>query len=160
VAGPDWSETYSYDPSGNIAAAAWPVPPGPAAARAGAFAQGPRESAGTLITRAGGVRYQHDQAGRIILRQRTRDSRKPETWRYQWDAEDRLVCVITPDGTTWRYLYDPLGRRMAKLRLATDGSLAGTTEFTWDGPVLAEQATQGHLVTWSPGITSPGPAFR
>nr|WP_252883995.1 hypothetical protein [Streptomyces sp. HB202] len=45
-------------------------------------ASGPREYAGTRITRAGRVRYEHDAQGRVILRQRSRPSRKPETWRY------------------------------------------------------------------------------
>ncbi|WP_229917277.1 RHS repeat domain-containing protein, partial [Streptomyces canarius] len=76
------------------------------------------------ITRAGNVRYEHDALGRITLRQKTRLSRKPDTWRYEWDAEDRLTSVVTPDGTRWRYTYDPLGRRTAKLRLAEDGETA------------------------------------
>ncbi len=41
-------------------------------------------------------------------------SRKPAVWRYVWDAEDRLTSVRNPDGTAWRYSYDPLGRRIAK----------------------------------------------
>ena len=51
------------------------------------------------------------------VRQKTRLSRKPDTWRYEWDTEDQLVQVTTPDGTRWRYTYDPLGRRTAKLLL-------------------------------------------
>jgi RHS repeat-associated protein len=50
--------------------------------------------------------------------------------------------VRTPDGTLWRYHYDPLGRRVAKERLGPDGeSVVERTEFVWDGPVLAEQST-------------------
>jgi RHS repeat-associated protein len=180
LAGPDWAERYTYDPAGNITAAAWPAPPGPAAAWAGAGAQGPRQYQGTLITGAGDIRYQHDACGRITLRQRTRDSRKPDTWHYQWDADDHLTAVTTPDGTTWRYLYDPLGRRIAKQRLTTDGQVAERTSFIWNGSVLAEQATavfdkpaivsgtaDGVITTWDyqPGtfvpvtqVTKPGPA--
>jgi RHS repeat-associated protein len=143
LAGPDWAERYSYDPAGNITTAAWPAPPGPGSAWAGSGAQGPRQYQGTLITGAGDIRYQHDACGRITLRQRTRDSRKPDTWHYQWDADDHLTAVTTPDGTTWRYLYDPLGRRIAKQRLYPGGRVAEHTDFTWDGPVLAEQATTG-----------------
>ncbi|WP_353962574.1 hypothetical protein [Streptomyces sp. NBC_01363] len=29
-------------------------------------------------------------------------SRGYETWRFAWDAEDRLVSVVTSDGTVWR----------------------------------------------------------
>jgi RHS repeat-associated protein len=150
VAGPDWAERYSYDPSGNITAASWPAPPGPAGTWADSSAQGTRQYSGTLITSAGDIRYQHDACGRITLRQRTRDSRKPATWHYQWDADDHLAAVTTPDGTTWRYRYDPLGRRIAKQRLDVDGLVAEHTEFTWDGPLLAEQSTT------VPGVTTNG----
>jgi RHS repeat-associated protein len=97
---------------------------------------------GTRITRAGNVRYEHDALGRIILRQKTRLSRKPDTWRYEWDAEDRLTSVTTPDGTRWRYTYDPLGRRTAKLRLGQDGeTVVERVDFTWDVTTLCEQTT-------------------
>jgi RHS repeat-associated protein len=163
VAGPDWAEQYGYDPAGNITAAAWPAPPSGPGAWLGVGAQGPREYAGTLITRAGGVRYQHDALGRITMRQRVRLSGKPDTWRYEWDADNRLTAVTTPDGTVWRYRYDPLGRRIAKQRLASDGQVAGQTSFTWDGPILAEQATSGggtdahQVTTWDyrPGTFTP-----
>ena len=159
VAGPDWAEQYAYDPAGNVTAAAWPDPPGPAAAWAGPGAQGQREYTGTLITRAGDIRYRHDPQGRITTRQRTRLSRKPDTWQYAWDAGDRLVAVTTPGRTTWRYVYDPLGRRIAKLHVAPDGRVTEQTQFTWDGPVLAEQVTTGDLVAGAPRpvwLTAPG----
>ncbi|CAM5490582.1 hypothetical protein SANTM175S_10363 [Streptomyces antimycoticus] len=103
---------------------------------------GPRTYTGTRITGAGSFRYEHDAAGRLTLRQKTRLSKKPDTWRYTWDAEDRLVSVTTPDGTVWRYRYDPFGRRTTKQRLAADGeSVLEQTDFTWDGPTLVEQTT-------------------
>jgi RHS repeat-associated protein len=69
-----------------------------------------------------------------------------------WDAEDRLTGVVTPDGTSWRYLYDPLGRRMAKQRLADDGETPiEQVDFTWDRATLCEQTSHGesspHVVT-------------
>lgn len=144
VHGPNRTERYSYDLAGNITHAAWPVSvpagqpgqPGPA----GAGARGDREYAGTLLRRAGNVRYEHDAQGRVVLRQGRTLSGRSDTWHYTWDAEDRLVGVTTPDGTRWRYLYDPLGRRIAKQRLTPDGSgVAEQVDFTWDGMVLAEQ---------------------
>ncbi|MEU0272352.1 putative T7SS-secreted protein [Streptomyces sp. NPDC006307] len=129
-----WTERYAYDATGNQTEAYWP------ATHPGQEAIGPREYAGTVITRAGRVRYEHDELGRIVLRQKTRLSRKPETWRYEWDAEDRLRQVTTPDGTVWRYQYDPLGRRIAKQRLAADGeAVVEQVTFTWDGTTLCEQ---------------------
>ncbi|MEU2749769.1 RHS repeat domain-containing protein [Streptomyces collinus] len=34
---------------------------------------------------------------------------RPDTRRYEWDAEDRIVGMTTPDGARWRYRYCPLG---------------------------------------------------
>jgi RHS repeat-associated protein len=170
VTGPDWAESYGYDPAGNITAAAWPASPAapgtPASAATadGPGAEGPREYTGTVITRAGDIRYEHDQAGRITLRQQARLSRKPDTWRYEWDASDRLTAVTTPDGTRWQYAYDPFGRRIAKQRVSPDGQASEHTSFTWDGSLLAEQTTAdaddpaaGHVTTWDyhPGTFMP-----
>ncbi|MEU2869595.1 putative T7SS-secreted protein [Streptomyces olivoreticuli] len=133
VDAPGWSERYAYDEAGNQTSAEWSGP--------GQEAVGPRAYVGTRITRAGGVRYEHDELGRVTLRQKTRLSRKPDTWRYEWDAEDRLTSVVTPDGTRWRYLYDPLGRRIAKRRLDAAGAILEEVLFTWDGATLVEQTT-------------------
>lgn len=131
----DWTERYAYDAAGNQTEASWP------SGHPGQEAVGPRTYEGTRVVRAGRVRYEHDVQGRMVLRQRTRLSRKPDTWRYEWDAEDRLTSVTTPDGQVWRYLYDPLGRRIAKRRLGEEGSVLEEVRFTWDGPTLAEQTT-------------------
>ncbi|MFB7215928.1 RHS repeat-associated core domain-containing protein [Streptomyces sp. NPDC056255] len=145
----DWTERYAYDAAGNQTTASWP------GTQPGHDATGPRSYTGTSLTRAGNVRFEHDALGRVTLRQRTRLSRKPDTWRYEWDAEDRLAAVVTPDGTRWRYRYDPLGRRTAKQRLADDGeTVAEEVRFSWDGTTLCEQTihTPGlsHVValTW------------
>ncbi|MER7492532.1 putative T7SS-secreted protein [Streptomyces pharetrae] len=130
-----WSEEYAYDASGNQTEASWPT------SHPGHEATGPRTYTGTTIARAGNVRFEHDALGRVVLRQKTRLSRKPDTWHYEWDAEDRLTAVVTPDGTRWRYRYDPLGRRTAKQRLTDDGSVAEEVRFTWDGMTLCEQTT-------------------
>jgi RHS repeat-associated protein len=130
------AENYSYDRAGRITFASWPGHPG------AEEAQGDRVYSGARLQRAGAVRYVHDAAGRVTERRRTRLSRKPDVWRYTWDAEDRLTSVVTPDGTVWRYLYDPLGRRVAKERQGDDGrTVVERTDFTWDGPTVAEQTT-------------------
>ncbi|MYV40169.1 type IV secretion protein Rhs [Streptomyces sp. SID1328] len=132
----NWNETYAYDEAGNQAFASWP------ASHPGHEATGTRSYTGTRLNEAGTVRYQHDTLGRVTLRQKTRLSRKPDTWRYEWDTEDRLTSVITPDGSRWNYTYDPLGRRTSKYRLATDGeTVIERTDFTWDGTTLCEQTT-------------------
>ncbi|MFJ1745254.1 putative T7SS-secreted protein [Streptomyces sp. NPDC088116] len=132
-----WTERYAYDEAGNQTEASWPT------SHPGQDATGPRSYSGTSITRAGNVRYEHDELGRITLRQKRRLSRKPDTWRYTWDAESRLTAVTTPDGSRWLYLYDPLGRRIAKQRLAADGiTVEEQVDFTWDGTTLCEQTSQ------------------
>jgi RHS repeat-associated protein len=136
VHAPDWTERYAYDDTGNQTSAAWPT------RHPGSEAAGSRTYTGTSITRAGDVRFEHDGLGRVTLRQKTRLSRKPDTWRYTWDTENRLTSVTTPDGTRWRYCYDPLGRRSAKQRLAADGeSVVEEVRFTWDGLTLCEQTS-------------------
>ena len=146
VTGPGWAERYAYDAAGNVSAA-----------------EGPAEVVGTLITRAGNVRYRHDAAGRVVQRTRTRISRKPDTWRYEWNAAGRLVSVTAPDGSVWRYRYDPLGRRIAKEHLSASGQVLSATRFAWDGAVLAEQVQtlpgdgREQITTWDyrPGSFAP-----
>jgi YD repeat-containing protein len=75
VHGAGWTERYAYDPAGNITDAAWPAPPHSESLNADS--RGGREYAGTLIRRAGNVRYQHDAQGRITLRQQKRLSASP-----------------------------------------------------------------------------------
>ncbi|MES4903249.1 MULTISPECIES: putative T7SS-secreted protein [unclassified Streptomyces] len=129
-----WTESYAYDEAGNQTQASWPTE------HPTQEATGARAYTGTRITRAGTIRYEHDQAGRLTFRQKTRLSTKPDTWHYTWDAEDRLTSVTTPDGTVWRYLYDPFGRRIAKQRLADDGeTVVEQVDFSWDGSTLVEQ---------------------
>ncbi|WP_428952865.1 putative T7SS-secreted protein [Streptomyces sp. cg35] len=131
-----WTERYAYDEAGNQTEASWP------SRHPGNEATGERVYTGTTIARAGAVRFEHDALGRITLRQKTRLSRKPDTWRYTWDTENRLTAVTTPDGTRWRYRYDPLGRRTAKQCLAPDGEhVVEETRFTWDGLTLCEQTS-------------------
>ncbi|MGW8599328.1 putative T7SS-secreted protein [Streptomyces sp. NPDC055893] len=132
----DWTERYAYDDAGNQTEAAWP------SRHPAHSATGTRAYQGTRITRAGAVRYEHDGQGRIVLRRKTRLSRKPDTWRYEWDVEDRLTTVTTPDGTVWRYAYDPLGRRISKQ------SPLEAVHFIWDGTNLCEQTTAEVTLTW------------
>ena len=162
VHGAGWTERYAYDPAGNITDAAWPTPS--QADFPDADARGEREYAGTLIRRAGNVRYEHDAQGRVILRQQKRLSAKPRTWHYTWDPNDWLVGVTTPDEARWRYRYDPLGRRITKQRLAADGhTVAEQIDFTWDSGLLAEQThTTGPddparttVWEWEPGSFRP-----
>lgn len=132
-----WSESYAYDPAGNQTHAAWPTD------HAYPETTGARTYTGTRVGTAGTVRYAYDAAGRTTLRQKPRLSRKPDNWRYTWNTRDQLTAVTTPDGTTWHYAYDALGRRTSKRRLAPDGSAAAAeeTRFTYQGPTLIEETS-------------------
>jgi YD repeat-containing protein len=81
-----WSERYAYDEAGNLAQGQWQD------------ARQQQVSGAEPIQRAGDVRYRYDAQGRVVLRQKKRLSRKPDSWHYSWDAQDRLVGVVTPDG--------------------------------------------------------------
>jgi YD repeat-containing protein len=102
------------------------------------FSRAPRSDPGPRrprVTGAGSTAYTYDAQGRTAER-RTRAG----TWRFTWDAEDRMTGAVAPNGTAFRYVYDPLGRRAAKQRLARHGtSVAEETVFTWDGTTLCEQ---------------------
>ncbi|GAA1149984.1 RHS repeat-associated protein [Kitasatospora gansuensis] len=139
-----WSESYAYDALGNLAGASFPGRDD--------SGQGEREHEGTLVRRAGRTTYRHDGQGRVVQAVRRTLSGREREWRYSWDAEDRLVQAVTPDGAVWRYRYDVLGRRVGKTRLADDGRVVEHTRFSWDGTTLAEQCTTSpgseRAVTW------------
>lgn len=137
------SEAYDYDPLGNITRSA----------TAGGDAER-RVYDGTLLTRSGRSRYAYDTQGRLVRHTRTRLSEKPDTWLYEWDANDRLTAVRTPDGARWTYLYDALGRRVAKRRHAQDGAVVEEIHFAWDGVNLIEQTivageSEGATLSWA-----------
>jgi RHS repeat-associated protein len=95
------------------------------------------------------------QQGRVTLRQQRRPSAKPHTWRYTWNTEDQLTAATTPDGQHWRYRYDPFGRRIAKQRLDSDSvRVMEQVDFTWDGPILAEQTHHNQRSRQHPSAAS------
>ncbi len=170
VHGRGWTERYAYDQAGNLTKSALSSPHMDTTDETGVT--GELQYTGTLIRRSDGVRYEYDAQGRSVFRQQSRLSSKPFTWRYYWDADDRLVGVKTPDGNHWRYYYDAFGRRISKRRFNSDGrSVAEQIDFVWDGALLAEraQAIQSHSVRggaahpqtyvtaweWEPGTFRP-----
>lgn len=147
VSAATWTETYLYDTLGNLTHAVTPD------GGADEDAQGEREHTGTVLRRAGRTTYEHDAQGRVVRTIRRTLSGQTREYHFSWTADDRLTQAITPDGSIWRYAYDPLGRRTAKRRLADDGTVLEETWFTWDGTRLAEQASitadgQAHVTTW------------
>jgi RHS repeat-associated protein len=146
-------ESYSYDPAGNLTTATWQTPgadrAGDSDASGTAATRDERVHRGTLLVRAGRDHYDHDAAGRVVRRRRALLSGGALQWHFVWDSLDRLTAVTTPDGHTWRYRYDPLGRRTGKDHHDPAGALVETWRFAWDGPVLVEQthATPASVAT-------------
>lgn len=140
----NWTEAYAYDGVGN---------PVHTAAPGDRDTAGDREHAGTRPIRAGRTDFAYDEAGRMTrARRRTLSGQTRETV-YRWDTEDRLTELTTPDGRTWRYRYDALGRRIAKQRLDEHGTAVEEVWFTWDGNRVAEQVSvrpdsSAQALTW------------
>jgi RHS repeat-associated protein len=154
-----WSESYAYDPLGNITRARDTRAPDSTTA-------GDRAYAGSLLRTAGRTAYEYDDQGRLVRRLVRTLSGQRREWRYTWDAEDQLVRADTPDHGSWAYAYDPFGRRTAKWRLGEqDGLDVQETEkvvFAWEGTQLLEQhetSPDGSRRTvtwdWEPGTWRP-----
>ncbi|WP_307856405.1 RHS repeat-associated core domain-containing protein [Catenulispora pinistramenti] len=154
ISAQDWHESYAYDAYGNLAT---PVASGDPSA-----AGGPANAKRTLIHQFGRSHHEYDETGRLVRTvRRTLDGRR-KTWAYTWDSQDQLVEATTPDYGTWRYSYDPIGRRTGKYRLGDDGTVAEQIRFTWDGMRVAERLTRGDdgvfvALTWDydPGTFQP-----
>lgn len=127
-----WSESYAYDSAGNLTFAT-------DTRDANAPTSGTRQLNGTLLRQAGRTTYEYDAQGRLISILRRTLSGQRRRWTYRYDAQDRITQAILPDGQGWHYRYDPLGRRIAKQRLAANGEPAEEIRFVWDGELLAEE---------------------
>jgi RHS repeat-associated protein len=130
IAATGWTEQYTYDELGNLTA----TQPGTPADTAG-----PRALDGFLLRGAGRSSYEYDARGRLIREVRRTLSGQRRIWTYQWNGRSQLTSATTPDGQRWRYVYDPLGRRVAKQRVDDTGAVAEELTFSWDGTQLVEQ---------------------
>ncbi|MCW7550973.1 hypothetical protein OO184_24355, partial [Photorhabdus sp. APURE] len=90
------------------------------------------------VVQHGACTYRYDENGRRTEKTEQRWGHRPRTWRYRWDAHDRLTGVISPEGTRWRYCYDAFGRRISK-RKETDTA----------GPPVKPTAIIGYDYLWS-----------
>nr|WP_277611403.1 RHS repeat-associated core domain-containing protein [Streptomyces scabichelini] len=155
VQGQGWSEAYAHDASGNLTYATWEQESSTSQPSSPSTAPQNITYSGTLLRRSGRSVYEYDGQGRVIRHTRRLLSGGKRTWQFHWDADDRITGVVTPDGTNWRYLYDPLGRRIGKQQLDPNGSaVVQETTFTWDADRIIEEETtrdsreDRHITTW------------
>ncbi|MFZ4169057.1 RHS repeat-associated core domain-containing protein [Enterobacter ludwigii] len=90
------------------------------------------------VIRRGDTLCRYDECGRLIVKRRERDGFRPEETHFSWDANDRLIRVLRPDGARWRYRYDAFGRRVSKTREGNVDSARSLlqVDYRWDGDQL------------------------
>lgn len=154
------TEHYSYDALSNITSTLPPsTTPAPLPTTHAPDASTPppdhipngrREYRNNLLIRNGRTRYFYDAAGRLIRKEVTRLSRKPDIWHFGYNGFDQLTDVYTPDREWWRYTYDALGRRHSRSRFAADGKeRIQYFEYIWDASSLIEQFAEGDHIAWT-----------
>jgi RHS repeat-associated protein len=123
-------ERFGYDAIGNLAK----------------VGEEPLRYRGDVVTERGPDRYEWDARGRLTSRTVLRNGFRPQTWLYGWDGLNRLVHVRTPAGQHWRYVYDALGRRRAKVcqtplpqAEAHQRPRLRSAEYLWEGAAVAAQ---------------------
>lgn len=108
--------------------------------------KGARFAAGGRIVEHDGWEYAYDKHNRLIQKRRLGSSPKEpggladraKKWTYEWDAASNLARVMTPAGVEITYVYDPLGRRVAKRVKAPNGRIA-QTRFVWSNDELVHE---------------------
>ncbi len=140
-------ERFDYAPTQDIAASETALPGHPLGRplRQWSHAAG-GEVLDAFGTQGEQIRYEYDAAGRVCHRHVDRNGFRRQSFHYLWDGFDQLVGVECPDGSAWRYSYDPFGRRIEKRqvragrRQGRDGGAAFSVHrFLWDGDVLAAE---------------------
>jgi RHS repeat-associated protein len=102
-----------------------------------------------------GATYRFDAAGNLVERtvetQNLASLRAP-SMQFQWDANNRLRTVRTPEDTVVRMAYDAIGRRHRK---SVNGE---RTFFAWDGDALLAEWQDGQTAreyVYYPGTFEP-----
>ncbi|HED35103.1 MAG TPA: RHS repeat protein, partial [Gammaproteobacteria bacterium] len=101
-----------------------------------------RRAPGGRIQRRGDTTYAYDAQGRLISKRIERKGFRPQKWQYQWDGEDQLRRVTTPDDAVWDYHYDPFGRRIGKACVQPGNKRhrqAQKVSYLWAGNLLSEE---------------------
>lgn len=116
------------------------------------------------VSQIGQRQYSYDKCGRLCEKVVSRPGFRPQTTEFRWDAHDRLQRVTLPDGSRWRYRYDPFGRRIGKEREGQVSALADITRvhYRWDGDQMVQQQSyraDGNAARQVQWVYEPG-SFR
>jgi len=125
-------ETFAFDPAGNIQA------PNTAQQEPISRRVPLPKLLDNLLKEFAGVRYRYDERGNVV--ERTQDGLRSE---YEWDAFNRMTRATTWHGVA-SFVYDPLGRRIAKRSgVMKDTAFRETaqTMYGWDGDTLALESS-------------------
>ncbi|WP_394845233.1 DUF6531 domain-containing protein [Pendulispora brunnea] len=87
------------------------------------------------------VEYEYDEAGRTVAKAVQTPGGVAVT-RFAWNTKGHMISATLPNGDVWRYRYDGLGRRVAKIR--PNGT---EHRFIWD------QYRILYELEWSPSDT-------
>ncbi|OEC49109.1 hypothetical protein A9G49_21055 [Aeromonas sp. ANP5] len=123
-----------------------------------------RYDAAGRVSQIGPNQYRYDKCGRLCEKVVSRPGFRPQTTQFEWDGFDRLQRVILPDGSRWRYRYDPFGRRIGKEREGQVSQLTAITRvhYRWDGDQLVQQQSyraDGNAARQVQWVYEPG-SFR
>ena len=100
------------------------------------------EFEGTLPIRVGRTSYSYDAAGRVVQTVTKRVGKKPLVRSFYYGTGEQPIGYESSDQPDcgYRYLYDPLGRRIAKERVDSEtGEVLVRTIFSYVGNQLSAQ---------------------
>ncbi|TNH06587.1 type IV secretion protein Rhs, partial [Pasteurellaceae bacterium Phil11] len=93
---------------------------------------------GNRLQRIGDTQYSYDNAGRLTHKSEFKHGYRQRETRYQWNGANQLTCLSLPNGQTWYYKYDALGRRIEKACREQNTKV----RYVWDGDQLAYTETE------------------
>ncbi|MDQ3650101.1 MAG: DUF6531 domain-containing protein [Acidobacteriota bacterium] len=98
--------------------------------------------AGNQLVNRDGMIYEYNALGQLARK----TGIEGETI-YTWDSHGQLANVTLPNGSEWKYKYDPFGRRVEKR-----GS-SRHVEFVWDGDVVLHEISSNgdeelNVINW------------
>ncbi|WP_329600430.1 RHS repeat-associated core domain-containing protein [Lysinibacillus sphaericus] len=85
--------------------------------------------AGSRLLETREATFSYDEEGNLVKKV----EKNGDTWKYEYYGNGMMSKVIKPDKTEVHFMYDPLGRRVAKV------SESKATKFIWDGNTILHE---------------------